>query len=176
MKKVNKYFLVDENGEILDETSEDGEVFTKLTIGDRVYRKSGEEETPRLRTIDMRFVKVNIHEIGRIGRKYPIFLRMIEYIQYQSNKLAFSNGKPINRQNLARVCGVCKNTVDTQLRGLIKEDVIKGVKDGRNCIYYVNPYIAHFGKQVYESVEKMFSSTIYKENRERLLGKGGKKR
>jgi len=161
-------YIADENGEIIKELS-DSESLAILNVGDRILRRGKIEDLKKLVPIKMRFGKINMRAFGMICRKYPIFANMIEYVGYQTGKLSYRNGVLINRTNLAKACGVSSATVDRQIKGLIKDDVIKIVKDGRNSVFYVNPYIIHIGKCVYQSLVDMFRDTIYKKNYEKTL-------
>ena len=173
MSNSEEYYLVrKDTSEIVDESNVD-EVFVKLRAGDVVLRKEGLEERTKLVSINMRFGKVNLNVLWDICRKYPIFFKMIEYLQYQSGKLTFSNGREINRRNLCELCNLSHNTVDRQIKGLIEEDIIKTVKNGRSIIFYVNPYVVHIGSTVYESLRDMFKDSIYKKNCAKLT-KGDK--
>lgn len=172
MKKIKdidkiRYFI-DDDGVVVGELRE-GETVAILQTGDRILRKNNIESYDNQVAIKMRFGKVNLRVFGKIAAKYPLFLLMLDYVAYQSGKLMFKNGVTINRRNLAKACGVSNATVDRQLKGLIEEDVIKSVKDGRDSVFFVNPYVFHIGKKVNYSLYELFKDTAYRENYERRL-------
>ena len=174
MKSLREtYYLVNDDGEVIDK-ADGNEVFAKLEIGDRVLRKNSIEKIEKAIPLDMRFMKINFYPFREICRKYSIFLSIVEYLQYETGRIVFRNGNMINRKTLLKLCGVSKNTFDKQMSGLIKDDAIKGVRDGKNIIYFVNPYIIHIGKKVNLSLYDLFKDTQYKRTYERTL-KGNKK-
>lgn len=158
------YYLVrKDTSEVVDENNPD-EMFVKVRTGDVILRKEGIENKVKLSPINMQFGKTNLSVLWDISQKYPIFFKMVDYLQYQTGKVVFCNGKEINRKNLIKLTGLSKNTVDKQLRDLQKDDLIKSVKNGREVIYYVNPYIVHKGSLVHDELKEMFRNSIYKKN------------
>lgn len=156
------YYLVrKDTSEVVDENNSD-EMFVKVRAGDVIIRKDGLENKIKCSPVDMHYGKTNLDELWNIAIKYPIFFKMLEYLQYQSGKVVFPNGKEINRKNLIKLSGFSKNTVDKQIKELINDDIIKSVKNGRSVIYYVNPYIAHIGSTVHDPLLEMFNGSIYK--------------
>lgn len=167
-KSSEKLYLVNSNGEVIEEIPI-GKTLTYLNEGDKVFRNDGIEGIEKTVAIKMRFAKVNLKVFWELCHKYPILTKMLEYLQYQTGKLVYRNGVTINRKNLARACGVTKGTITRQIKGLIEEDVIKIVKNGRDSIFYVNPYIAHIGKKVNYSLYVLFKDTIYKKKYDKTL-------
>lgn len=161
-------YLVNSTGEVIEKIPH-GKVLTYLDEGDKVFRKDCIEGAERTVAIKMRFAKVNPVVFWDIISKYPIFAKMLNYLQYQSGKLVFRNGVTINRRNLAKACGVSSATVDRQLKGLMNEDIIKTIKDGRDVIFYVNPYIVHIGKKINYSLYMLFKETLYRKNYDKTM-------
>lgn len=159
----------DKNGEAIYVLKE-GESVAVLNYGDMVFRRNGEIKSDKLVSIDMRFTKTNQMVYGRLAYKYPLLNLLMEYIQYQTGKLVYRNNVAINRKNLAKVCEISPATVNRQLKGLIEEDVIKIAKEGRNSIFFMNPYVVHVGKKVYESLVEMFKETKYKQTYQKMIG------
>lgn len=169
MDKLSKRgYIVDDEGVVIRDIDNVDNVY-ELNDGDRILRKNNLEGIDRQVEIKMRFAKVNFVVIGEICRKYPIFTSMIKYIGYHSGKLMFKNGTTINRRNLVKACGVSTATINRQLSGLIKDDVIKVVREGRNAVYFVNPYVVHLGKKVNLSLYEMFKNSVYRENYEKTI-------
>ena len=157
-----------QNGEAIYILKE-GESVAILNTVDRILRRDAIYNPDKLSKVKMRFVKFNPSAPKEWGMKYPLILVLLDYIQYQTGKLVYRNGVTINRTNLAKVCGVSPSTIDRQLKGLIEEDVIKPVKDGRDTIFYVNPYVVHVGPKVQNSLLELFSGSRYKDTYEKTL-------
>lgn len=172
MNKMNKIdkttYLVDENGEIIETLPVDS-TYVKIEPGDRVLRKNSIDSYENMVSIPMRFLKVNFKIFGKICLKYPLMLYLIEYIQYQSGRLVYRNGKNIRRKDLSSICGVSSATIDRQLKGLMTEDVIMACKEEGTTVYYVNPFVVHYGRQIYESSFNLFKDSIYRESYEEIL-------
>ena len=160
-------FLVTSNGEVVRKINE-GEIFTCLEEGDRVFRKDKVENIDKSSPVNMRFGKINLRELSNIGHRYPIFLDLALYVQYGTGKLVFRNGLPITRESMPRICNVSIATINRQLKGLMHEDVIKSVRDGKNMIYFMNPYILHLGAKVRQSLLDLFLDTNYKRTCEKM--------
>ena len=162
-------FLVDENGEVIDELAE-GKMYAVLEEGERVLRKRDIEPIEKAVEIRMRFAKVNFLVIGEICDKYSIFPKLIPYVGYMSGKLIHRNGRVITREKLPAICGVSKVTVDRQLKGLLKDDILKRELTDEGVVFYMNPYVVHLGRKINESLFKMFENTEYRYNYEKVLG------
>lgn len=149
-----------------------GESVAILNAGDRILRRDDLLNPERLVPIKMRFGKINPKAVVDWGMKYPMILLLLPYVQYQTGKLVYRNGVTINRTNLSKAVGLSRSTVDRQLKGLMEEDVIKGVRNGRDTIFYINPYVVHIGSKVRQSLVDLFKDTKYRDNYERMLKKG----
>lgn len=160
-------FLVNANGEVVQEVPR-GQIFTYLNEGDRVYRKDGVENIEKSAPINMRFGKINLKELANIGHKYPIFLDITNYVQYGTGKLVFRNGLPVHRSDLPKICNVSKNTIDRQLKGLMRDDIIKSVRDDKKIVYFMNPYVLHLGANMRQSLIDLFADTEYKRTCEKM--------
>ena len=162
-------YLVNEYGEVIDELK-DGQVFVVLQEGDRILRKDDIEPVEKTVEIRMRFAKVNFMVIGEICDKYSIFGKLIQYVGYGTGKLIHRNGRLITRENLPEICGVSKITVDRQLKGMLKDDILKKELTVDGIAYFMNPYIVHLGKRINYSLFEMFKNTEYRFNYEEVLG------
>lgn len=156
------------NGEAIYVLKE-GETVAVLNVGDTILRRNGLIKSDKLVSIDMRFTKTNQLVYGKLAYKYPLLNLLMEYIQYQTGKLVYRNNVTLNRKNLAKVCGISSATINRQLKGLIEEDVIKVAKEGRNSVFFMNPYVVHVGKKVYESLVEMFSDTKYRKTYSKMI-------
>ena len=161
-------YIVDNNGVIIRNVGNIDNLY-EVEEGDRILRRKNLDEIDKQVEIKMRFAKVNYVVYGDIAYKYPVFLKMLKFIGYRSGKLMYRNGYPVNRRNLAKVCGVSSATINRQLKGLIDDDVIKVVREGRNAAYFVNPYVVHLGKKVNFSLYDMFKDSVYRDNYEKTI-------
>jgi len=162
-----------QNGEAIYILKE-GESVAVLEAGDRILRRDAIYNPDKLSKVKMRFVKFNPSAPKEWGMKYPLILVLLDYIQYQTGKLVYRNGVTINRRNLSKVCGVSPSTVDRQLKGLMEEDVIKAVKNGRDTVFYINPYVVHVGPKVHGSLLELFKASRYREMYEKTLERNKK--
>lgn len=158
-------YVVTEDGEILDSVSSD-ETIAKLRAGDRILRKDAINPENKMVEIKMHFIKVNTDYFGSVITKHPLIGRLLKYIEYQTGRLVFANGVTINRRNLAKACGVSRNTIDRHLKEMLEDDILKVVKDGRDNVFFFNPWLAHSGTKVTNSLYEMFKDTMYRDTRE----------
>ena len=166
MNKLEKVlYVVTEEGEIIDSVSSD-ETVAKLRVGDRILRRDAIQPENKMVEIKMHFIKVNTDYFGDVAMKHPLISKLLKYIEYQTGRLVFANGVTINRKNLARACGVSKNTINRNLNKWLEEDILKVVKDGRDNVFFFNPWLAHSGSKVTQSLYDMFKDTMYRDTRE----------
>ena len=166
MNKLEKVlYVVTEEGEIVDSVSSD-ETIAKLRTGDRILRRDAIHPENKMVEIKMHFIKVNTEYFGDVVMKHPLIGKLLKYIEYQTGRLVFTNGVTINRKNLAKACGVSKNTINIHLNGLLEDDVLKIIKDGRDNVFFFNPWLAHSGSKVTQSLYDMFKDTMYRDTRE----------
>lgn len=161
-------YIVDSDGVVVKNVANIDNLI-EVEAGDRILRKKNLDGIDKQVKIKMRFAKVNYVVYGDIVYKYPVFAKMLKLIGYNSGKLLYRNGYPVNRRNLAKACGVSSATINRQLRGLINDDVIKVVREGREAAYFVNPYVVHLGKTVNLSLYDLFKDSIYRENYEKTI-------
>ena len=161
-------YLVNKDGEVIKEVS-NPDNYVEMYEGDRLLRKSSLESFDKRVEIKMRFAKVNYVVFSDICNKYSIFCKLIPYIGYNTGKLRYRNGNKIRRKDLAKICGVSSITIDRQLKGLMRDDVIKSVKDNDGLNYYVNPYVVHLGKKINSFTYNLFKDTIYRTEYEAML-------
>ena len=162
-------YIVDEHGEVLDEVS-NNETYVKLNEGDRVLRKDFIEKINKRRKINMRFAKVNPLVNGDISRKYSIFPYLTRYVGYMNGVLRYRNGKLVKRDDIGELCRVSNITAIRQLRGMIRDEILKTVKTDEGVAYIMNPFIVHLGTDVNDSLYEMFENSIYSSNYEKALG------
>ena len=152
-------YLVTKDGEVIEEVS-NNETIVKLRAGDRVYRKHEENKKEKLVSIKFPFIKLNLDASPELT-KYKLAFCLMCYIEYQTGRLVFRNGVPINRKNLAKACKVSQITITRNLPELIENEIVKVVKDGRDDVFFFNPFIAHVGKQVTNSLYEMFKNSYW---------------
>ena len=156
MKK--QLFVVDEDGEILD-TISDEEKYVKLSTGDRVIRNGTTKYLSD--TIDLKyyFVKINSNIFDMYCKKYSILPSLVCNIGYMTNICEFRNGKKLNMRNITRLCNVSESTVRRQIKGMLKDDLLHIVKDGRKKYFVMNPFLCMLGKRIDLSLYEEFKSS-----------------
>lgn len=162
-------YIVDENGEILDKVCKN-ETYVKLGEGDRVLRKDYIEKIDKRRKINMRFAKVNPLVNGEISAKYSIFPYLVKYVGYMNGVLRHRNGKILRKENISELCGVSEITVTRQLRGMIKDEILKPIKTDDGIAYIMNPFVVHLGREINDSLYEMFENSVYSNKYEKALG------
>jgi hypothetical protein len=162
-------YVVDESGEVLD-SIDSTETYVKLNSGDRVLRKDYIEKIDKHKSINMRFAKINFLVNGDISRKYSIFPYLIQYVGYMNGVLRHRNGRLLTNDTIGELCHVSKITAIRQLRGMIKDDIIRKIKTDDGFAYVMNPFIVHLGKEINDSLYDMFKNSKYSVNYEKTLG------
>lgn len=148
-------YVVNEDMVVVDKI-ESQDSYVKLSDGDRVLRKGLLTYLSDTTDIKYRFIKVNPIVHKRIANKYPIINKLIEYVGYMDNELRFRNGKVIKTKNMEDICDVSESTVKRQLKGLISEDIIHKVKNGKETVFVVNPFYVMRGRRIYLSLYEEF--------------------
>lgn len=164
---MSKVIIDTETGEILDE----------IGIGDK-FKIIRKKSVVYLKTMGIEpDGKVNI----RKGRKYYFcladgfdmlsdvltgnemlyFMRMIKYLEYNTGKLSYSNGRKITPIKLIDAIGVPKSTLFRVLGKLEDKEVIKRVENGNRTYIYINPFICFKGSCIDESLYDMFKDSTF---------------
>lgn len=166
----NRKFIVDSSGTILEEI-EDNENYIKIERGDRVL-KGNTISYLKSKAINYPFVKVNSILFGKYAKKYPILNSLIQYIGYMDNVITYTNGKKVKLKDLPKICEVSSSTIKRQLDGLVKDDIIHKIKNGKNRNLMINPYVAMVGKKVYLETYKEFESSELRYEVEMMVKNG----
>lgn len=82
-------------------------------------------------------------------------LLLLPYLERYTNLIVI-NGKPANKQDMYQILKYSKNKVDSILNILVDKDLIRKVKSGNSCNYYLNPHLALNGEYVDVDTKLMF--------------------
>lgn len=160
--KNKSYYLVDENGEVVQEMGTD---LVRIMNNDILIRSS----VPFRKTtkIDYKFAKVNYNAMLELYKECPLGLLLIPHINYKTNSLRYTNGVYINQTNFAKEVGVTRQTISRVFKKLEEMQVIISIKAERRNVYILNPYIAVKGNEIYTDILDRFQNTKWKELAER---------
>lgn len=152
--KQKMYYLIDEDGEIVQEMGND---LARLVGNDILIRSNAPFK--KTRKLDYKFTKINYNAIDKIYKECPLGLLLLPFINYKSNSLRFSNGVYINQTNFAKKIGLTRQTINNSFKKLLELKVIDKIRVERRDIYIFNPYIAIKGNEIYEEICEKFDGT-----------------
>ena len=163
------YYLVDKNGEVVDEVL--AEVGKKGRLiyaeeGDRLVKNSSRLAYNRKKKcgrVDIDFAKVNRRYMDKITWKYPLVMTLVKYINHIDNILMYSNGKTLNPTNLSRVTGISLSTCKRQFKSLIELGIVKRTKIRNKFVYVFDPYLASCSKDIDIETLDLFYGSEYRE-------------
>lgn len=144
-----KYYLVNENGEIINE------IDTKE--GDRIIVDRKKERDNKIRTkeylaetstMEYSFVKINVEAVEKVTDLCPMAFKLFRYVGYLDNILKFSNGVLINQGNVEKIIGGSKEYVRRLIVQMQDLDIIRKHGRGNTAYFVVNPWICSKGKRV----------------------------
>lgn len=95
------------------------------------------------------------------GNEIVFFMRMIKYLEYNTGKLSYSNGRKITPSKLVDAIGVPKSSVYRLLNKLSSKNVIKVVESDGKSVIYINPFVCFKGSYIKESLYNMFKDTDF---------------
>ena len=148
-------YLVDEYGTVI-ETIKDDEF---LQIKSQKSVTKWKEGTP----ISYPFIKCSIENFPVVGKKYSIFVYMLEHLNYIDNTLVFSNGRVVKTAHLAEASGMALRTVQKQIKAMIDEDIIRKMKFYDKTMIVINPWICMKGNRVNTYVYEAFENSVWKD-------------
>lgn len=165
IKKIKNYYIVDDDGEVIQELGSDLE---RLSGGDFIIRNNINQKS--LTKIEYKYVKFNL-KIGKIlFDDCPQAFWLLPYLEYKTNFLMFSNGVYITPTNFAKEIGLSRVRVSAIFSKMKQLDIIRLVKGKNRNVYMFNPYIAMKGNQIYSELLVNFENTKW----ESLAEKKGK--
>lgn len=146
-KKEKIYYIIDEEGEVIEELGE----------GYKVHTNEQEYIKKVLVPIKMPFLKLNPKAFVKIEKYIKYVVMLVNCIEFETGVLRFKNNKLIkDRRSFETLFNVKKNMANQIKRYLEEEEIIKR-KEGIYHDYYVfNPYIAHSGRKVEKSLKETF--------------------
>lgn len=163
-KESNTYYLMNSEGEIIQELGTD---LDRILNNDIIIRGVPVRKTKKY---DYKYIKFNYKAIKELQKQCPLGIYLLEYLSYKTNILAFSNGVLINQTNFAKETGVSRQTACNLFKKLKKLRVIDVLRVNNRNVYVLNPYIALKGNQIYEDIAVKFEKTEW----QRLSEKRGK--
>lgn len=93
--------------------------------------------------------KLDAYELATI-------LKLMNYVEYETNLISYSDGKALNKKDLVDVLGHSENKIDRIMRHLVEKKVLAKTKVGRKVIYHINPNIVFRGVFLSSETESIF--------------------
>ena len=81
------------------------------------------------------------------------------YVGYD-NVLKLSNNKKIGAKDLVSISGLSRASVFRVLNSLDKKCIIKKIKEAKNTIYVVNPWVFHRGLYINDTLKDLFGNYL----------------
>ena len=153
MKQKN-YFLIDEDGEIVQEMGSD---LSRLLGKDILIRSN----VPLRKTLkfDYKFVKLNYKAVYKIYKECPQIIILLEYAHFKDNVLTYPNGVYVTPTNLAKKLGYSEDYMRSVFKKLKELKAIDVIRERNRNVYVLNPYIAIKGNEIYEDIAVKFERT-----------------
>jgi hypothetical protein len=132
----------------------------RIIKGDQKFKKKIDE--PQVSVNDAEpFIKVftkPLFELSKSlsGTESQFLNYLIQYIRFGSGIIAYGNGKPLTRANMARDTGLSKKTIDRLLNSLVDKEILGKHKTGRSVALTVNPFIFMRGQKVNQTLYEFF--------------------
>lgn len=149
--------------------TETGEILDELNKGDKIVRASSVEYLKT--TVDMvdfndcKFIKLQHSFMDYIDELTPselkITLNLMRYIRYGTGKITYDNGKIMCTSDMAKEFGINERNIYKMLKSLCDKEIICRGKEGKNYVYYMNPFICLKGNRVSVDLIKMFEKSKY---------------
>lgn len=158
-----------------------GEVVAELKDGDKIYTrdiyeniiaKNGSKDPNDLKYYYVSyasFIKINsacMKELSNLkltSIEWKIFFYLCEKIDFNSNYISHSNGKPIRKNNVQEDLGISKDSVNKTFSKFVKLGIINYSITQNSCKYFFNPYILLKGRYANKTLVKLFNHTKWKE-------------
>lgn len=140
-----------------------GEILKKLT-GEYHIKTSGQlkhiRDTIKLNK-DRQFIKVFTEDYKEAIMDLKVSSAMaasilMDYVLFQSNMLAYSNGTPLNNKSIGKILNKDSGSVTRIMNDLVKAKLFAKVKVGRTCVYYGNPFILCRGYEMDRKLLEFF--------------------
>lgn len=146
-----KLFIVNENGDILQEV---GTNYDRLANNTIIIKP--EVQYRQTVKLDYSYVKLNIGLPDSFYKDFSQIFMFLPYLEYKTNFLMFPNGKYINQTGFAKKTGYSRVYISKLFNKFKKEQIIAPVKLNRRIVYMLNPYIAIMGSYIYEDLMPYF--------------------
>jgi hypothetical protein len=148
-----------------------GEILDELHDGDSIRRKSQDDYYNKKKKLicmedNGNFVKIFNKIISTLGEEeltaneYKICLRLLEFIEYESGILKYSNnGRELNTKDIADITGLCYKSVSRAMQTLVNKKIYGVHKTGKENCYTVNPFIFMKGKYVNKTLYDFYKKS-----------------
>lgn len=165
---ARQYYIVDENGEVLQDLGEDidNAVFTRLDENDVLIKRGTGIGLEQTKEVELDFAKFNFKAGMELYRKCPQVLMIAPYINFTDNLLKYSNGTLVTAANFAKHTGYNKDYIVDVFKKLRDNRIIEITKFKGKTAYVVNPYVIYRGKKMTVSTIDKFKGTDWQ-----ILGK-----
>ena len=139
--KIDKCF---ENGKII--------VYDDNKICNKVEILKGESFT--------KVFDISMFELSRVltGTEMLFVMYLSRFIEYESGKLSYSNGKSVNKYVLGKHLSKSIRSIEMLLKSLEEKQVIHKCKQG-SIKYFVNPFLFMKGRKINKTLCEMFCNT-----------------
>jgi hypothetical protein len=139
-----------------------GEIIDYVNEGDTIFRKESKDFL--LGKAKIKYDSFGIYddaELQALSEELDVFTfgviaKLMCHLKYESNMLAYKNGKPITAEGMAKMLKISRAKTYSVISKLIDLDVICKVKNSRENQYYMNPFLAYRGKYVQKVLSDMF--------------------
>ena len=156
-------YVVNSDGDIIDKI-ESNDKYVKLSDGDKVIRKGVLQYLSDTVDVKYHFIKINPVIFDKYCKKYSMLATLVCHIGYMDNVCQFKNGKNITMKNLPDLCNVSESTAKRQIKGMIEDDLLHKIKNGKNNIFVMNPFLCMRGKKIYLSLYEEFKLSEHRSN------------
>lgn len=145
-----------------------GEITHELREGDTIRVDTKERKDYRLnhRIIKERegFIKLFLDSLNILSKEdftsseTKIIFTALQYIDYNSGIL-IEDKINISKGRFIELVGVSENTFDKSMKRLIDSEILAKTISGRNNVYLVNPFIFMRGKDINNTLYKIFKNS-----------------
>lgn len=130
-----------------------------LKTGSELYEYNWKRDSwfVKIYRTEMREYKERTHLSPSAGL---VLVYMLDYIEYQSNRITKKNGKSFTNKELIELVKISENTLVGALNELEEKHFIKRVGNRRAREIYFNPYLATSGIEVEKKTIGMFEGYV----------------
>ena len=158
-----KFYLVNEEGEIINEIStKDGDriiVDRKEVRDNKLKTQSYLAETEKL---NYPFIKLNMKEIEKVADISLDIFKLLPYTGYLDNVLKFNNGILLNMTHVEKIIGNSREYVRRSVANMVENDLLRKHGRGKSAYFVINPWICHKGKRISKLTLEEFENSKWR--------------